>query len=52
MSYKRWRNTMTDKTFLKRLPLLEDVAKVAALVASDYASAVTGVLANVTWTGA
>lgn len=35
-------------TLLRRLPGVTEVANVAALMASDYASAMTGVIANVT----
>jgi NAD(P)-dependent dehydrogenase (short-subunit alcohol dehydrogenase family) len=37
-----------EKTLLKRLPRLAEVGNVAALLASDHASAVTGAIANVT----
>ncbi len=39
---------IAEKTLLKRLPKLTEVANVAVLMASDYASAVTGTVANVT----
>jgi enoyl-[acyl-carrier-protein] reductase (NADH) len=39
---------MGERTLLKRLPKLAEVANVAVLMASDYASAVTGAVANVT----
>lgn len=39
---------IAERTLLKRLPKLAEVANVAALMASDYASAVTGAVANVT----
>jgi enoyl-[acyl-carrier-protein] reductase (NADH) len=35
-------------TLLKRLPALADVGNVAALMASDYASTMTGTVANMT----
>jgi len=35
-------------TLLKRLPGVQEVANAAALMASDYASAMTGIIANVT----
>lgn len=35
-------------TLLRRLPSVKEVANVAAFMASDYASAMTGVIANVT----
>jgi 3-oxoacyl-[acyl-carrier protein] reductase len=37
-----------ERTLLKRLPLLSEVADMAVLMASDRASAVTGAVANVT----
>jgi len=37
-----------NETLLGRLPSVTEVANVAALMASDYASAMTGVIANVT----
>lgn len=39
---------IAQDTMLKRLPKLADVANVAVLMASDYANAVTGAVANVT----
>ena len=39
---------MADRTLLKRLPKLAEVANVAALMASDYASSMTAAVANVT----
>lgn len=39
---------IAEKTLLKRLPKLTEVASVMALMASDYASAVTGTVADVT----
>lgn len=39
---------IAQDTMLKRLPKLTDVANVAVLMASDYANAVTGAVANVT----
>jgi enoyl-[acyl-carrier-protein] reductase (NADH) len=35
-------------TLLGRLPSVKEVANAAAFMASDYASAMTGVIANVT----
>lgn len=37
-----------NDTLLRRLPSVKEVANVAAFMASDYASAMTGVIANVT----
>jgi NAD(P)-dependent dehydrogenase (short-subunit alcohol dehydrogenase family) len=39
---------IAEKTLLKRLPKLHEVANVAAMMASDRASAITGTVANVT----
>lgn len=39
---------VTDLTLLRRLPTLAEVANVAAFMASDHASAMTGTVANVT----
>jgi len=39
---------LADRTFLKRLPKLGDVANMAVLMASDHAAAMTGAIANVT----
>ncbi|HEX2623027.1 MAG TPA: SDR family oxidoreductase [Phototrophicaceae bacterium] len=37
-----------EKTLLKRLPKLAEVAKVAVMMASDYAGVITGAVTNVT----
>jgi len=42
---------MADQTLLKRMPRLAEVGNAAALMASDYASAMTGTVANVTCGG-
>jgi NAD(P)-dependent dehydrogenase (short-subunit alcohol dehydrogenase family) len=39
---------LVEQTLLKRLPKLAEFANAAALMASDYASAMTGAVANVT----
>jgi 3-oxoacyl-[acyl-carrier protein] reductase len=39
---------IADRTLLKRLPKLAEVASAAVLMASDRASAITGAIANVT----
>ncbi|WNB93382.1 SDR family oxidoreductase [Bacillus sp. NEB1478] len=39
---------IAESTMLKRLPKLAEVANTAVLMASDYASAITGAIANVT----
>lgn len=43
-----WAARIADKTLLKRLPRLAEVANVAVLMASDRANAITGAIANVT----
>ena len=40
--------SLKEMTLLKRLPALADVGNVAALMASDYASTMTGTVANMT----
>jgi hypothetical protein len=37
-----------ESTLLRRFPMLAEVANVAALLASDHASAMTAAVANVT----
>jgi hypothetical protein len=37
-----------ERTMLKRLPLLQEVAQAAVLMASDRASAITAAITNVT----
>jgi 3-oxoacyl-[acyl-carrier protein] reductase len=39
---------IADRTLLKRLPKLAEVANAAVLMASDHASAITGAIANIT----
>jgi NAD(P)-dependent dehydrogenase (short-subunit alcohol dehydrogenase family) len=39
---------IADRTMLKRLPMLAEIANVAALMASDFASPMTGTIANAT----
>ncbi len=39
---------MANTTLLKRLPTLDEVANFAIFAASDYASAMTGAIANLT----
>jgi enoyl-[acyl-carrier-protein] reductase (NADH) len=38
--------SLEEMTLLKRLPSLADVGNVAVLMASDYAGAMTGTVAN------
>jgi enoyl-[acyl-carrier-protein] reductase (NADH) len=40
--------SQAEKTLLKRMPKLAEVAQMAVLMASDRASAMTGAIANVT----
>jgi NAD(P)-dependent dehydrogenase (short-subunit alcohol dehydrogenase family) len=47
-SLPEWEDRMADKTLLKRLPLLAEIANAATLMASDHASSVTGAVLNVT----
>lgn len=39
---------IADKTMLKRLPLLAEIGNVAAMMASDLASPITGAIINAT----
>jgi NAD(P)-dependent dehydrogenase (short-subunit alcohol dehydrogenase family) len=39
---------IADRTMLKRMPMLAEIANVAALVASDLASPITGAIVNAT----
>lgn len=48
MSPEMWEAQMAQKTLLRRLPKLHEVANVAVLMASDYANTMTGAIANVT----
>jgi 3-oxoacyl-[acyl-carrier protein] reductase len=48
VSDDEWRDRMAEKTALRRLPMLADVANAAALMASDHATALTAEVANVT----
>jgi len=48
LSRQEFERQFADKTMLKRLPTLQEVAKVAVLMASDYASAVTATIVNTT----
>jgi 3-oxoacyl-[acyl-carrier protein] reductase len=45
---EEWWAKMTEKAALRRLPMLADVANVAVMLASDYATALTAEIANVT----
>jgi NAD(P)-dependent dehydrogenase (short-subunit alcohol dehydrogenase family) len=42
-----WKADMTERTLLRRLPTLNEVANVAVLMASDRACVVTGAVTNV-----
>jgi len=48
MSREAFEASIAEKTLLKRMPKLAEVANMAVLVASDRASAMTGAIANVT----
>ena len=48
VSREAWEATIAEKTLLKRMPKLAEVANAAVLMASDRASAITGAVANVT----
>ena len=45
---EEWWATMAEKTALRRLPMLADVANAAVLLASDHATAITAEVTNVT----
>jgi 3-oxoacyl-[acyl-carrier protein] reductase len=45
---EEWEARIADRTLLKRLPRLAEVANAAALMASDRASAMTAAIANLT----
>jgi len=45
-SHKEFQSIMESMTLLKRLPTLAEVAKTAAFIASDHASAITGTVIN------
>ena len=47
-SMDEWTERMAAKTLLKRLPSLAEIGNTAVLMASDYASPVTGAVLNVT----
>jgi 3-oxoacyl-[acyl-carrier protein] reductase len=48
VSRDAWEAGIADRTMLKRLPRLAELAGAAALMASDHASAMTAAIANVT----
>ncbi len=48
MSREAFERNLAEKTLLKRLPRLTEVANAAVLAASDKASAITGAVINVT----
>jgi NAD(P)-dependent dehydrogenase (short-subunit alcohol dehydrogenase family) len=48
VSDEEFETRMAERTLLKRLPRLAEVANAAALMASDHASAITGAVTNVT----
>lgn len=48
VSREAWEANIAEKTLLKRMPKLAEVANVAVLMASDHARVITGAVANVT----
>lgn len=48
ISRQAFEDSIAEKTLLKRLPKIAEVANAAVLMASDYASAVTGAITNLT----
>jgi hypothetical protein len=48
MSKAAWWTRMAEKTALRRLPMLADVANAAVLMASDHAAAITAEVTNLT----
>lgn len=48
VSMEAWEAGIAERTLLKRLPKLAEIANVAALMASDRANVITGAVANVT----
>jgi 3-oxoacyl-[acyl-carrier protein] reductase len=48
VSREKFEKDFAQRTMLKRLPMLAEVANAAVLMASDNASAITGAVANVT----
>jgi enoyl-[acyl-carrier-protein] reductase (NADH) len=48
MTREKWLETYKEQTLLRRLTTLEEVADIAAFLASDYASPVTGTAVNLT----
>jgi 3-oxoacyl-[acyl-carrier protein] reductase len=48
MTRKEFVASLTEMTMLKRMPSLDDVGNVAALMASDHANPITGAVVNMT----
>jgi len=48
MTREEFQASIENMTLLRRLPTLAEVANVAAFMASDQASAMTGTVANMT----
>lgn len=48
ISRKAFEDKFAQRTMLKRLPLLNEVANTAAIMASDYSSAITATIINLT----
>ena len=48
ISREEFENKFAERTMLKRLPILNEVAETAAIMASNYSSAVTATIVNLT----
>lgn len=48
ISRKKFEDRFAQRTMLKRLPLLNEVANTAAIMASDYSSSITAAIVNLT----
>jgi len=48
MTWEQWQELLASKTHPRRLMTLEEMANVAAFIASDKASGMTGTIVNLT----
>ncbi len=48
LSVEEFKQRMFDRTLLKRMPMCPEIGRVAAMLASDYASPITGAMINAT----
>ena len=48
MTWEQWQEALASRTHPRRLMTLEEMANVAAFVASDKASGMTGTIVNLT----